>query len=311
MTTTTTTLLLHERRSASKAGAGAARGPPPLRPPLAMGHGTRMRRSSVDAAAGAAARGLAPPGRRSPFESSLAVGARWAAPRLCGLDAVRRALEGDVLAQQRKYAGLEPQLQTARFHVALPRSPQHSKFSWRARRGSAPQGASRVAPLRSGDDSTATPDSAVSDTVEIHRSATGSCSAFLKAARLGQHAVAPKEEASPTARTSKLTLLQMFRDIDCTGCGVVTQRQLVVALQKRPEYASAFFQRSGGSPQREGAQRIREILDQAAATGASTGTRSWTSFGGPGCSCSTTRTGPRSRGVPRKRGSASAPGPAG
>lgn len=212
-----------------------------------------MRRSSVAAAADAAACGLAPLGRRSPFESSLAVGARWAAPRLCGLDAVCRALEGDVVAQREKYLGLEPQLHTARFHVTLPRSPQNSKLSWRSCGAGAPRGAHRVAPSPASDGSTATPDSAAS--LSSRRSAAASAGALLKAARAGQHAAAP-------ARTSKLTLLQMFRDIDYTGCGVVTQRQLVVALQKRPEYAGAFAQRPGGASQLEGAHRIREILDQ-------------------------------------------------
>lgn len=139
------------------------------------------------------------PASRSMHETSLYHKDSWAIPEIRGVHLVRLALAGDAQSQVLKYGPQEPSCRSARFCVNLPRSPQHQKFS-----NSLNRGHSQVASLPP----------------------------------CGQEQTGEQSEESPSHKTAglkfnKMSLQQLFREIDRSGSGVVSCRALIVVLQKK------------------------------------------------------------------------------
>jgi len=76
---------------------------------------------------------------RSMHESCLQHGLGAAAPEMRSVCLVQNALEQDTLLLKCKYAGGEPCIDNARFHVDLPVGPQNMKFSEKALEAGSPR----------------------------------------------------------------------------------------------------------------------------------------------------------------------------
>jgi hypothetical protein len=138
------------------------------------------------------------------------------------LDLVRVALEKDERSQTKKYGDAEPTCLSARFHVALPQSPQHSKYSWNVGRPKS-EGRPR-GKLGSGEPAgEATTTTAGAGTGTGAPAASSTTTAGAPVVRIAD------------VKFDKRTLMQFFREIDRADSGFVTKRALVVFLRQRPE----------------------------------------------------------------------------
>lgn len=136
------------------------------------------------------------------------------------LNTVQKALEQDAASQCRKYNGSnEPNGCSARFSVQLPRSPQHLRYSCLGR-ATSPGGA-----LGSNDSSEASPSGSNSSP------GVDSCASTTAPAH---------GDGRQPFRSTKETLFRWFRELDRAGSGLITRRELVVALRRRPEYLDAM-----------------------------------------------------------------------
>lgn len=145
------------------------------------------------------------------------------------LDVVQNALEGDAVSQCQKYGDTEPSCRSARFHVTMPKSGQHLKYSWR-------RPATPWTPQVSETPSLATPPPL---TPSPRTSLPGTPQGPMSFSR----AVTPQPEVSAreqTMQANKQHLAQWFRELDKTGAGVITRRELILALRRHPEFVSAI-----------------------------------------------------------------------
>jgi Ca2+-binding EF-hand superfamily protein len=185
-------------------------------PSMSLSEEDSMLRLHVDELAGW---GSVRPASKSMHESSLHKPNQWMLPEIRGLDAVRRALEGDARTQSRKYGNVsEPRSDSARFHVELPRSPQHLKYS----RATTPRVPSRMQgeadQSKPGSPNPPSPYEAGSSPIEEDG-----------------------ENIPQSLRFSKWTLQKWFREIDKDGTGFITQREFIVRLRQQPGLLDFFL----------------------------------------------------------------------
>jgi Ca2+-binding EF-hand superfamily protein len=163
----------------------------------------------------------------------------WKMPSMTALDQVRLALEKDERSQSEKYGSTEPTCLSARFHVTLPQSPQHSKFCYR------PSSEKRRANSANakGDDgqeqNTETAEPVSQDQVTVPIGGKG------------------------RERYDKRTLLQWFRDMDQSDSGFVTTRAIIVFLRQRRVQAMRQkhdFSEEALLAQRNEVHRIHEMI---------------------------------------------------
>lgn len=167
-------------------------------------------------------------------------------PRIPRIEAVRRALENDAVSQCKKYGSGAPSGGSARFHTELPSCPQHSKFSWRS---------------------------------DLNSSCMSLNSAWTQDSTASMHSFSG-------LGFNKRTLEKWFRDINRDGTGVITQRELIIALHHRPDLLNMFCRihgveatpSPGAEPpsRREEIIRIKEILKQVDQDGS--GAMEWDDF---------------------------------
>lgn len=174
--------------------------------------------------------GQVTPSSRSMYESSLHHKDHWWRPDLKNLDKVRNALDSDADLQVKKYGSTEANARSARFNVALPRSPQHQKYAWHNRpTGSGPldcQSTPDVTPFASEKLEPASPVSPYAD-IQHEDSLTR-----LTLCQQGAHG---------GLRFDKHTLMQWFREMDTGDTGIISRRQVVAHLRHRPEFHMAVF----------------------------------------------------------------------
>lgn len=187
-------------------------------------------------------------------QSQVLQAGQWPKPQMKVLNVVRESLENDAANQTRKYGGTDPSGGAARFNVSLPKSPQHDKYSWRPRSVGTPSSTD------SGQDASV--------------SSNSNNTLFNAGLRFNMH-----------------TLQKWFQSIDRDGSGVVTQRELIVAMRNQPGLLAMFCRIQGiessvnstatthaehVQEKRQEIYRIKEILSEVDSDGS--GCMEWNEF---------------------------------
>lgn len=180
-------------------------------------------------------------------------------PEMQSLHSSLQALEKDAMNQNKKYGGMEPTSSNARFQIKLPNGPQHEKFSRRT-----VNKVKRPEPI---DDNS---------WEEIHRRNSAQVDKRLRTQFPGG------------IRFNKRTLRTMFKEIDRDASGVITQRELIIALRQHKSLLAMFALIQGADlpveeaarqckqAQREEVYRIKEILKEVDTDGS--GSMEWDEF---------------------------------
>jgi hypothetical protein len=128
---------------------------------------------------------------------------------MTALEHVRRDLEKDEMSQSAKYGCGEPTCSSARFHVTLPSSPQHTKFCFRP----SPEQQTRSS----------------KESVGIKEASPG----LGDSTALTDSPLSKKSTGKVRERYDKRTLLQWFREMDQSDSGFVSTRGIIVFLRQR------------------------------------------------------------------------------
>lgn len=133
-------------------------------------------------------------------------------PKISSLEQVHQALQRDAEVLMKKYGSEQPTRGSARFNVQLPRSPQHEKYSW-------------------------------------HRAAKEGVGIEDATRQYNVEEESKAEKLQHDGRKFNMTTLRnLFKDIDKDDTGVITQRELIVALRKQKGLLEMFLLPSSGSP---------------------------------------------------------------
>lgn len=178
--------------------------------------------------------GYVNPASKSLFESSLHMTEKAPEerpqPTLRGLNLVRLALETDKTNQGQKYGFIEPNPQTSRFNVSLPRAPNHMKYTWRDRGSPAVLLDAVVDKQLLG--------------ASMGSSAEGNPPAGMSLQDTGQISLADSTRSQRDDfsgyKLNKSSLEKLFSIIDRDGSGVITQRELICTMRARPEMLKIF-----------------------------------------------------------------------
>jgi len=197
------------------------------------------------------------PASASMHESCLYHGAQIkTCPELKSLNSSLQALEKDAINQNKKYGGMEPTSNAARFNVKLPTSPQHEKYSRRAL-NKVPEEGPRGLETNWNDEQRSS--------LQVDN-------------RL-------RTQFPGGVRFNKRTLRMMFKEIDRDSSGVITQRELIISLRQHKSLLAMFTLIQGADlplddtdkqGQREEVYRIKEILKEVDTDGS--GTMEWAEF---------------------------------
>jgi len=174
------------------------------------------------------------PASKSLFESSLHMTEKAPEerpqPTLRGLNLVLLALETDKTNQGQKYGFIEPNPQTSRFNVSLPRAPNHMKYTWRDRGSPAVLLDAVVDKQLLG--------------ASMGSSAEGNPPAGMSLQDTGQISLADSTRSQRDDfsgyKLNKSSLEKLFSIIDRDGSGVITQRELICTMRARPEMLKIF-----------------------------------------------------------------------
>lgn len=163
-------------------------------------------------------------------------------PTLPSIVAVKASLEDDAVRQAQKYQGAVPSCDSARFTVALPRSPQNMKFC-------------SVPGLVSAQPSAMT-------ILEEVASADGSQS--------GSQTSSVHMTHRPTKRFDVKTLRMWFCDIDADESGSISQRKFIHALRQHKDMQALLCNNLEGESDVVQVQHV-----ESCASRASDSTKAW------------------------------------